>query len=218
MSVPLTSPEFDPSIYKSIRETLEEARRKTRIAVNEAIVIAYWEIGRQIVEAQGERAEYGKRLMKYLSGRLTEEFGKGFTERNLQAIRQFYLAFRIPHALRAQLIWTHYRLIIRLADEKKRHFYMNEAANEGWSSRQLERQIHSSYYEHCVPNCSKPRERSLWENGRMPCTTPNANVPPRNPETARYAIRFSPDPTRSSCRTPLRSRGVPPPDRRTGRA
>lgn len=159
MSVPLSSPEFDPSIYNNIRETLEEARRKTRVAVNEAMVTAYWEIGRQIVEAQGERAEYGKRLMRYLSERLTEEYGRGFTERNLQAIRQFYLAFRIPHALRAELSWTHYRLIIRLANEEKRHFYMNEAANEGWSSRQLERQIHSSYYERRLASQGKTREK-----------------------------------------------------------
>lgn len=152
MSVPL-------SIYNNIRETLEETRSKIRVAVNEAMVTAYWEIGRQIVEAQGERAEYGKRLMKYLSERLTEEFGKGFTVRNLRAMRQFYLAFQKRHAVRAELSWTHYRLIISLPDNKRRSFYRDEAANEGWSSRQLERQIHSSYYERRLASQGQAREK-----------------------------------------------------------
>lgn len=118
MSVALSSPEFYPSIYNNIRETLEEARRKTRVAVNEAMVTAYWEIGRQIVEAQGERAEYGKRLIEYLSERLTKEFGKGFTVRNLWQMKQFYIAFPIVHALRAQLSWTHYRQFLDLKEDK----------------------------------------------------------------------------------------------------
>ncbi len=139
--------EFDPHIYDDIRETLAAARRKTCIAVNEAMVNAYWEIGRQIVEAQGERAEYGKRLLEYLAARLTREFGKGFDATNLRKMRQFYLAFEKRDALRLELSWTHYRLIMRLPTEKQRAFYMNEAADEQWSSRQLERQISTSYYE-----------------------------------------------------------------------
>ena len=110
--------EFDPHIYDDIRETLAAARRKTCIAVNEAMVNAYWEIGRQIVEAQGERAEYGKRLLEYLAARLTREFGKGFDATNLRKMRQFYLAFEKRDALRLELSWTHYRLIMRLPNGK----------------------------------------------------------------------------------------------------
>jgi predicted nuclease of restriction endonuclease-like (RecB) superfamily len=111
------------------------------------MVGVYWEIGRQIAEAVGERAEYGRSLLAFLSERLTEEFGKGFTERNLRAMRQFYENFPIRHSLRAELTWTHYRLLMRVEEPNRREFYLTESANEGWTSRQLERQINSFYYE-----------------------------------------------------------------------
>lgn len=155
--------EFDPRIYQDIRETLAAARRKTCAAVNEAMVSAYWEIGRQIVEAQGERAEYGKRLLEYLAERLTKEFGKGFDATNLRKMRQFYLTFEKRDALRPELSWTHYRLIMRAPTEKQRLFYMNEAADEGWSSRQLERQINSSYYERLLASRAKETSGDVEE-------------------------------------------------------
>ncbi len=80
------------------------------------MVETYWNIGKQIYEAQGEneRAEYGAGLLKFLSEKLTEEFGKGFTVTNLKCMRQFYIAFPNSHALRDQLSWTHYRMLLRL--------------------------------------------------------------------------------------------------------
>ena len=143
----LYDPAPDEAVYRSVRVTLESARTKAAAAVNDAMVSAYWEIGRHIAEAQGDRAEYGKHLMEYLSERLTAEFGKGFTERNLQAMRQFYMAFPIPHTLCAELSWSHYRLIIRIEDPEKRDFYVRSAVEERWTVRQLDRQIHSFYYE-----------------------------------------------------------------------
>lgn len=122
------------------------------------MVEAYWEIGRQIVEAQGDRAEYGKHLMEYLSERLTKEFGKGFTKRNLFCMKQFYLAFPIVHTLCAQLSWSHYRLLIRVEDEKKRLFYMREAVEQNWTVRQLDREIHSLYYERLLATREEGRE------------------------------------------------------------
>jgi predicted nuclease of restriction endonuclease-like (RecB) superfamily len=113
-------------------------------------VESYWEIGEQIYKECGEsdRAEYGKRVLKDLSERLTAEFGKGFTETNLKYMRQFYLAFPIRHALRDQsLSWTHYRLIMSVENPRAREFYVDECAKCGWSTRQLERQIHSFFYE-----------------------------------------------------------------------
>lgn len=107
----LYDPTPDEEVYRSVRDTLESARTKAAAAVNDAMVSAYWEIGRRIAEAQGNRAEYGKHLMEYLSERLTAEFGKGFTERNLRATRQLYLAYPIRHTLCAELGWSHYRLI-----------------------------------------------------------------------------------------------------------
>jgi hypothetical protein len=78
---------LDSNIYRTIRETLVAARAKVYTAINAAMVEAYWNIGRQIAEAVGDRAEYGQNLMRYLSERLTSEFGKGFTVRNLHTMR-----------------------------------------------------------------------------------------------------------------------------------
>ena len=114
------------------------------------MVTAYWNIGRLIVEDEQQgstRAEYGKAVLADLSVRLTEEFGKGFTEANLRNMRQFYQCFPNCYALRSELTWTHYRLLIRVQDEDARQWYMNEAAEQTWSSRQLDRQISVLYYE-----------------------------------------------------------------------
>jgi predicted nuclease of restriction endonuclease-like (RecB) superfamily len=139
--------QFNTDIYETIRAALTEARTSVVAAVNSAMVNVYWEIGRHITEAVGERAEYGRNLLTYLSERLTKEFGKGFTERNLRAMRQFYETFPIRHTLRAELSWSHYRLLMRVEEPSRREFYLNEGANSGWTSRQLERQINSFYYE-----------------------------------------------------------------------
>ena len=95
-----------------------------------------WSIGKQIAEVQGERAKYGKQLLKYLSEQLTKEFGAGFTERNLQQMRQFYLALPKAHTLCAELSWSHYRLLMRITDQDRRDFYLKECAECGWSVRQ----------------------------------------------------------------------------------
>jgi len=136
------------------------AKTKVYNAVNFAMVEAYWEIGREIIEAQGQnqRAEYGKQLLKYLSEQLTQEFGKGFTETNLRYMRQFYLAFPIHHTLCDELSRSHYRLLMRIDDENRRAFYLKECANSNWSVRQLERQINSFYYERLLSTQSGSRE------------------------------------------------------------
>jgi len=135
------SAQTDTQVYEAIRAALADARTKAVVAVNTAMVGVYWEIGQQIAKAAGERAEYGRSLLAYLSERLTIEFGKGFTERNLPAMRQFYEVFPIRHTLRAELSWSHYRLLMRVEELNRRQFYLTESANEGWTSRQLERQI-----------------------------------------------------------------------------
>jgi len=98
-------------VYQNIRTILVTARQKVYTAVNSTMVEAYWEIGRQIEQAVGSRAEYGKRLIDYLAEHLTTEFGKGFAQTNLIYMRQFYSTFPIRHALRGELSWTHYRLL-----------------------------------------------------------------------------------------------------------
>jgi predicted nuclease of restriction endonuclease-like (RecB) superfamily len=144
---PMDSSVLDTNVYKSIRDTLAQARSKVYAAINFAMVEAYWEIGRQIEDAVGDRAEYGKGLLKYLSKQLTAEFGKGFDERNLRFMRQFYMTFPIWNALRSELSWTHYRLIMKIENPNARQFYIDECIRANWSTRQLERQITSFFYE-----------------------------------------------------------------------
>lgn len=148
---------MDQKLYHDIKRILESARAKAYSAVNFAMVEAYWNIGKSIVEKQGgeERAEYGVGLLKSLSERLTKEFGKGFTEANLKNMRQFYLSFPNSYALRSELSWTHYRLIMRIENEHARTFYLDECAKANWSTRQLERQINSFFYERLLSSKEK---------------------------------------------------------------
>jgi predicted nuclease of restriction endonuclease-like (RecB) superfamily len=147
----------DAQIYETIRAALADARTKVFAAVNSAMVGVYWEIGRQISEAVGDRAEYGKQLLQFLSEKLTADFGKGFTIANLRNMRQFYQTFQNRYALRIELTWTHYRLLMRVEDANRREFYLTESANEGWTSRQLERQINSFFYERMLATQKESR-------------------------------------------------------------
>jgi predicted nuclease of restriction endonuclease-like (RecB) superfamily len=162
--------ESDIKVYEGIRDTLALARANTINAINAAMVAAYWKIGKQITEAVGDRAEYGKQLLQFLSGRLTAEFGKGFTERNLRNMRQFYQLFPIRHAVRAELTWTHYRMLMRVEEPSRREFYLEECVNSGWTSRQLERQINSFYYERLL---ATQKEHRLEIEGEIYKTEPN---------------------------------------------
>ena len=137
-------------IYSKIKETLLSSRNQAYTAVNFAMVQAYWQIGRIIVEHEqggNMRADYGKSVLQELSARLTEDFGKGFSVRTLQQMKKFYVMFPNTNALRSQLTWTHYRLLLSVENEQARQWYMNEAIASAWSSRQLERQISTLYYE-----------------------------------------------------------------------
>lgn len=102
-----------------------------------------------------EKAEYGSRLIIDLSKQMTVDFGKGFTPTNLKYMRQFYLTFSNSHALRDELSWTHYRLLMRVENENSRQFYTEEAIKSNWSTRQLERQINSFFYERLLSSQNK---------------------------------------------------------------
>jgi len=145
-------------LYASIRGILATARRKAYTAVNFAMVESYWQIGQQIVENEqrGEtRADYGKGVLKELAVRLTAEFGKGFDERELRKMRQFYLQFKIRDSLRPELTWSHYRRLLNVENKQARLWYMNEAADGVWSTRQLDRQISTLYYERLLASRDK---------------------------------------------------------------
>ena len=146
------------SLYSEIRALIETARESIVKSVNWAMVITHWEIGRRIVEEEQngqERAIYGNFLIVNLSKQLTDEFGKGFDARELRKMRQFYLTFPIRDALRPELSWTHYRLLLRVEDSKARTFYLTESITGGWSSRQLDRQISTAYYQRLLSSQDK---------------------------------------------------------------
>ncbi len=145
-------------IYFEIKEALIHSRNQAYTAVNFTMVQAYWQIGRIIVEHEQKgnlRSGYGKSVLQELSNRLTEEFGKGFSVRTLQQMKKFYVMFPNTNALRSQLTWTHYRLLLSVENEQARQWYMDEAAAAAWSSRQLERQISTLYYERLLASREK---------------------------------------------------------------
>ena len=150
---------MEQQFYEQIKKILSEARNKVYQTANFAMVEAYWNIGKSIVEQQDgyEKAEYGSRLIAELSKQMTVDFGKGFTPTNLKYMRQFYLTFQNSHALRDELSWTHYRLLMRVENETAREFYTEEAIKSNWSTRQLERQINSFFYERLLSSQNKEK-------------------------------------------------------------
>ena len=144
-----------------IKKILKNARQKAYTAVNSAMVEAYWEIGRRIVEEEQngkERAEYGKEILQNLSKELTEEFGKGYSYRTLREIRQFYLMFSDFEKWRtvsAKLTWSHFQKVLRVSNEKARIFYLTKAAENMWSVRTLDRNISTLYYNRIVASIDK---------------------------------------------------------------
>jgi len=153
--------EISNNYISEIKKILKDARQKAYTAVNSAMVEAYWEIGRRIVEEEQngkERAEYGKEILQNLSKELTEEFGKGYSYRTLREIRQFYLMFSDFEKWRtvsAKLTWSHFQKVLRVSSEKARIFYLTEAAENMWSVRTLDRNISTLYYDRIVASIDK---------------------------------------------------------------
>lgn len=164
---------MEQQFYEQIKKILSEARNKVYQAANFAMVEAYWNIGKSIVEQQGgeEKAEYGVRLIAELSKQMSTDFGKGFTVANLKNMRQFYLTFPKSYALRSELSWTHYRLLMRVENKNARQFYIEEAIKSNWSTRQLERQINSFFYERLLSSQNKEKvseEIQKLESAKVP--------------------------------------------------
>ena len=147
------------SLLANLRAVILEARRQAITAVDVVQVRTCWVVGRHIVEfeqAGQTRAAYGKAVLAQVSAQLTAEFGKGFDASNLYKMSQFYRAFPNLDALRLNLSWTHYRLLLRVDSATDRNWYMNEAATQNWNTRALERQIGTLYYERLLT--SKDRQ------------------------------------------------------------
>ncbi len=171
--------------FEDVREILRQARQKAYAAVNFIMVEAYWKIGQRIVEEdQGgsQRAEYGTFLIRDLARQLGDEFGKGLSVANLWNFRQFYLLYAESeklYALRRELTWTHYRLVMRVENEAARGYYIQEAADHAWSSRELERQIASLSYERLL-------KAPMVRKSKVPIATPAPQALIKDP----YVLEF----------------------------
>jgi predicted nuclease of restriction endonuclease-like (RecB) superfamily len=146
-------------LLHNLRDLIQNARQRALRAVDAIQVQTCWEIGRHIVEFEQDgsaRAEYGARLLQTLATSLAAEFGRGFDASNLRHMRVFYQAFPIRDALRPELSWTHYRTLLRVESDSARQWYMNEAAGQGWTTRSLERQISTLYYERLLATADRP--------------------------------------------------------------
>jgi predicted nuclease of restriction endonuclease-like (RecB) superfamily len=147
---PVPQTEGITPLLGSLRQLIAESRQQVLRAVDVVQVQTYWHIGQHIVEFEqggAQRAAYGQGLLVQLGQVLSAEFGRGFDATNLRHMRGFYLAFPIRDAVRRELSWTHYRLLLRVDSPEARQWYVNEAATQNWSTRALERQIGSLYYD-----------------------------------------------------------------------
>ena len=155
-----------------IKILLNSARNSITSTINSTMAKTYFLIGKRIVEEEqnGEkRAEYGDELIKNLSLRLTKEFGKGFSKRNLWQMKQFYLVYSKVQTLSAQfkLSWSHYLILMRMENLDERNFYEIEAIQNNWSLRELRRQIDSSLYERLILSRDKEKVKELAFKGQI---------------------------------------------------
>ena len=165
------STESMQSLIGEIKQIINDARAHAIRSVDFCRVQMYWAIGQRIVEKeqQGkERADYGTYLIKRLAQEIEPEYGSGFGERQLKFCRQFYKTYPKGNALRSQLNWSQYRMLIQISDPDKREYYELEAVNEGWTGRQLERQINSMLYERLLLSNDKESVLAVARKERTP--------------------------------------------------
>lgn len=182
--------------YARIIDLLQAARNNIVRAVNQTMVLTYFEIGRIIIEEEQKgknRAEYGKKLLKGLSTKLTKDFGRGYSVDNLENMRRFYLTYSksetvsrisseniseimsrksekaIQHtaSVKLTLSWSHYLILIRVKNEEERSFYEIETEKNNWSVRELDRQINTSLFERLSLSKDKKSVLKLAEKGQQ---------------------------------------------------
>ena len=158
-------------LLRDARRIIEEARQNAVRSVDFCRVQMYWALGQRIFEEEQkgkDRADYGAYLVKNLAKQLEADYGSGFCERQLKYCRQFFRMYPIGNALRSQLNWSQYRLLIQISDNDKREYYELEAVNNAWTGRELERQIHSQLYERLLLSNDKEKVLAIARKERIP--------------------------------------------------
>lgn len=159
------------NILNDLRHIIDTARNNAVRSVDFCRVRMYWELGQRIVEEEQQglsRAEYGSYLLKNLAHKLEGEYGSGFSLRQLERARQFYRAYPIASALRSQLNWSQYKMLISIEDKDKREYYECESVNNAWTGRELERQINSQLYERLLLSNDKAAVLAVARGERIP--------------------------------------------------
>lgn len=159
-------------IFIDIKNIIELSRKKVISSINSTMTTTYFLIGKRIVEEEqgGEkRAEYGENLIIKLSEKLTRDYGKGFSKRNLWQMKKFYLSYQKVQTVSAEfkLSYSHYLTLMRVENIEERNFYEIEAINNGWSLRELKRQMDSALYERLVLSRDKEKVLELSQKGQL---------------------------------------------------
>ena len=155
------------NLYNDIKVLIEKSRNKVYKTVNVEMINLYWNIGKIIIQKQEgkTRAKYGDLLVDGISKKLTEQFGKGFSKRNLERMRKFYLYYPIATSIMSQLSWTHYLELIKIKEKTKRDFYMHECIESGWTVEELQRQRNTLLYERLAASKDKSKLLELSDKG-----------------------------------------------------
>ncbi len=160
-----------PDFIEQIKSIIAEAQVLAVRSVDSHRVLMYWNLGKTIMEEEQQgkdRAGYGTYLIKNLAKELETEYGTSFSVRQLELCRQFFRVFPNTNAVRSQLNWTQYRLLIRIEDEPKREYYIAEATKNNWTTRQLERQINSQLYERLLLSNDKKSVLAVARGEQQP--------------------------------------------------
>jgi len=161
----------DQTLILDIKAIISKSKDNAIRAVDHQRTLMYWHIGKRIFEQEQQgkdRADYGKYLTGYIAKELEPEYGSGFSRRQVELFRQFFRVFPIANALRSQLSWTQYRLLMRLDTEEQREFYIAETIKNNWTSRQLERQVFSNLYERLLLSNDKESVLAVAKKEKMP--------------------------------------------------
>ena len=159
--------EKNSALYSDIKQMIEDARSAVAQTVNAGLTILYWNIGKRINDEilKNKRAGYGKQIVATLSRQLENEYGKGFSAKNIRRMIQFYEVFpdfEIVASLMRQLSWTHFILFIPIKNDIEREFYAQMCRIEKWSVRDLRKKIDSMLFERTAIS-KKPEELAKLE-------------------------------------------------------